>query len=160
MIRPKIIISEQDLHRLETMLEHQPKLTPTMQHLEDELARAEVVAPQDVPNNVVSMNTRALITIAPAKEPTEITLVYPHDFKGEKGQVNVVAPVGTAILGLAEGQEIEWPQPDGHMMKVKIEKIFSVHDKFHRTLILSGFCFLKIAKISLNSSFFPKPIKR
>ncbi|OLU48356.1 oxidoreductase, partial [Acinetobacter baumannii] len=25
--------------------------------------------------------------------------------------------------------------------------IFSVHDKFHRTLILSGFCLLKIAKI-------------
>ncbi|MFX4410421.1 SidA/IucD/PvdA family monooxygenase, partial [Acinetobacter baumannii] len=25
---------------------------------------------------------------------------------------------------------------------------FSVHDKFHRTLILSGFCLLKIAKIS------------
>ena len=38
--------------------------------------------------------------------------------------------------------------------------ILSVHDKFHRTLILSGFCLLKIAKISLNSSFFPKPIKR
>ena len=37
---------------------------------------------------------------------------------------------------------------------------YSVHDKFHRTLILSGFCLLKIAKISLNSSFFPKPIKR
>ncbi|WP_252718453.1 cold shock domain-containing protein, partial [Acinetobacter lwoffii] len=28
-------------------------------------------------------------------------------------------------------------------------KFFSVHDKFHRTLILSGFCLLKIAKISL-----------
>ena len=39
-------------------------------------------------------------------------------------------------------------------------KMVSVHDKFHRTLILSGFCLLKIAKISLNSSFFPKPIKR
>ncbi|CAM0627262.1 hypothetical protein MASRES_GEN12941_05025 [Acinetobacter baumannii] len=38
--------------------------------------------------------------------------------------------------------------------------LHSVHDKFHRTLILSGFCLLKIAKISLNSSFFPKPIKR
>ncbi|MGZ9940618.1 hypothetical protein ACXYS3_24780, partial [Escherichia coli] len=36
--------------------------------------------------------------------------------------------------------------------------LLSVHDKFHRTLILSGFCLLKIAKISLNSSFFPKPI--
>ncbi|RSF56820.1 MFS transporter, partial [Acinetobacter baumannii] len=28
-------------------------------------------------------------------------------------------------------------------------KFISVHDKFHRTLILSGFCLLKIAKISL-----------
>ena len=45
-------------------------------------------------------------------------------------------------------------------MPSKLAKIFSVHDKFHRTLILSGFCLLKIAKISLNSSFFPKPIKR
>ena len=37
---------------------------------------------------------------------------------------------------------------------------YSVHDKFHRTLILSGFCLLKIAKISLNSSFFFFFIKR
>lgn len=123
MAKPTIIISQQDLERLETMLEHQSKLTPTMQHLEDELARAQVVAPQDMPANVVTMNARVSITIAPANEPTTITLVYPHDFLGEKGQVNVLAPVGAAILGLAEGQEIEWPQPDGHLMKVKIEKV-------------------------------------
>lgn len=123
MDKPTIILSEQDLHRLETMLEHQSKLTPTMEHLEDELARAEVVAPQDVPSNVVTMNARVLVTIAPFPEPTEITLVYPHDFRGDKGQVNVLAPVGAAILGLAEGQEIEWPQPDGHITKVRIDKV-------------------------------------
>lgn len=123
MDKPTIILSEQDLHRLETMLEHQSKLTPTMEHLEDELARAEVVAPQDVPSNVVTMNARVLVTIAPFPEPTEIMLVYPHDFRGDKGQVNVLAPVGAAILGLAEGQEIEWPQPDGHIMKVRIDKV-------------------------------------
>ena len=123
MTKPSIILSEQDLPRLETMLEHQSKLTPTMEHLEDELARAQIVAPKDVPVNVVSMNAKVLVTIAPAIEPTEITLVYPHDFRGDKGQVNLLAPVGAAILGLAEGQEIEWPQPDGHTMKVKIEKV-------------------------------------
>lgn len=123
MAKPNIIISEQDLHRLETMLEHQSKLTITMQHLEEELARAEVVAPDAIPANVVTMNAKVLITIAPSTEATEITLVYPHDFRGDKGQVNVIAPVGAAILGLAEGQEIEWPQPDGHLMKVKIEKV-------------------------------------
>ena len=36
----------------------------------------------------------------------------------------------------------------------------SVHDKFHRALVLSGLFFLKIASTFLNSSFFPKPIKR
>ena len=121
--KPNIIISEQDLNRLETMLEHQTVLTPTMKHLEDELARAEVVEPQKVPSDVVTMNAKVLITVAPATESTEITLVYPHDFKGEKGQVNIIAPIGAAILGLSEGQDIEWPQPDGHMMKVKIEKV-------------------------------------
>ena len=121
--KPNIIISEQDLNRLETMLEHQTVLTSTMKHLEDELARAEVVEPQNIPTDVVTMNAKVLITIAPATESTEITLVYPHDFKGEKGQVNIIAPIGAAILGLSEGQDIEWPQPDGHMMKVKIEKV-------------------------------------
>lgn len=123
MNKPQIIISEQDLNRLETMLDHQMKLSPTMKHLEDELARADVVLPQDIPANVVTMNARVKITISPSTESTEITLVYPHDFKGEAGQVNVIAPIGTAILGLAEGQQIEWPQPDGQLMKVKIEKI-------------------------------------
>ncbi|MCJ8160459.1 nucleoside diphosphate kinase regulator [Acinetobacter zhairhuonensis] len=123
MDKPTIIVSAQDLNRLETMLEHQSKLTPTMEHLEDELARANVVAPQDVPANVVTMNARVLVIIAPETTATEITLVYPHDFRGDKGQVNVLAPVGAAILGLAEGQEIEWPQPDGHLMKVKIERV-------------------------------------
>lgn len=123
MDKPTIIVSEQDLNRLETMLEHQSKLTPTMEHLEEELARANVVAPQDVPANVVTMNARVLVTITPDTTATEITLVYPHDFRGDKGQVNVLAPVGAAILGLAEGQEIEWPQPDGHLMKVRIERV-------------------------------------
>ena len=41
-----------------------------------------------------------------------------------------------------------------------VVKGFSVHDKFHRALVLSGFFFLKIASTFLNSSFFPKPIKR
>ena len=121
--KPQIIISEQDLNRLETMLEHQQQLTPTMQHLEDELARATVVSPQDVPANVVSMNARVLITIGESAEPSEVVLVYQHDFKGEKNQVNVVAPIGAAILGLSEGQQIQWPQPDGHLMQVKIEKV-------------------------------------
>ncbi|MFX1824055.1 nucleoside diphosphate kinase regulator [Acinetobacter sp. AS5] len=123
MTKPNIILSEQDLQRLETMLENQSKLSETMIRLEDELARAEVVEPKEIASNIVTMHSRVLLTIAPSTETVEVTLVYPHEFKGEKGQVNVIAPIGAAILGLAEGQTIEWPQPDGHTMKVTIEKV-------------------------------------
>ncbi len=45
-------------------------------------------------------------------------------FVGDKGQVNVRRSGWRRNLGrLAEGQEIEWPQPDGHIMKVKIERV-------------------------------------
>ena len=46
--------------------------------------------------------------------------------------------------------------PQGGILLIQL----SVHDKFHRALVLSGFFFLKIASTFLNSSFFPKPIKR
>ncbi|MDG5684074.1 hypothetical protein N0Z46_14080, partial [Acinetobacter baumannii] len=38
---------------------------------------------------------------------------------------------------------------DFYHQAIETIKPDSVHDKFHRTLILSGFCLLKIAKISL-----------
>ncbi|MEZ2772529.1 nucleoside diphosphate kinase regulator [Acinetobacter pseudolwoffii] len=123
MNKTTIILSQQDLDRLETMLEHQTKLSETMIRLEDELARAEIVGPAEIASNIVTMHSRVLLTIAPSPEPVEVTLVYPHEFKGDKGQVNVIAPIGAAILGLAEGQTIEWPQPDGYTMKVTIEKV-------------------------------------
>ena len=42
----------------------------------------------------------------------------------------------------------------------RVVTLTSVHDKFHRALVLSGLFFLKIASTFLNSSFFQKPIKR
>ena len=49
-------------------------------------------------------------------------------------------------------EQFEEKQKEYLLIKEEFIKKNSVHDKFHRTLILSGFCLLKIAKISLNSS--------
>lgn len=68
--------------------------------------------------------------------------------------------------GLSKEDMIKWHQkfeemePEEHQKFLESLNITSVHDKFHRTLVLSGFFFLKIASTFLNSSFFPKPIKR
>ncbi len=57
--------------------------------------------------------------------------------------------------------QIYWKNSTTNQDKgLQVNDIVSVHDKFHRILVLSGFFFLKIASTFLNSSFFPKPIKR
>ncbi len=75
--------------------------------------------------------------------------------------VVVTQPLTSALREQLAQELLKISQPVGELQRpLEVTILFSVHDKFHRTLILSGFCLLKIAKISLNSSFFPKPIKR
>ncbi|SJN41201.1 Regulator of nucleoside diphosphate kinase [Vibrio casei] len=37
--------------------------------------------------------------------------------------VSILAPVGSALLGLSQGDEINWPKPDGGVIEVKIMDI-------------------------------------
>ena len=37
--------------------------------------------------------------------------------------ISILAPAGSAMLGLVEGDEIDWPMLDNKMMKIKVEEI-------------------------------------
>ena len=45
--------------------------------------------------------------------------MYPQDAGGE-GCVSVLAPVGTALLGLSVGQHIDWTGPNGKVLKLTL----------------------------------------
>ena len=53
----------------------------------------------------------------------EQNLVYPHDLAQQYNGVSVLTPIGSALLGMQEGHTIDWPQPNGQMMQVVIEKV-------------------------------------
>ena len=42
-----------------------------------------------------------------------MTLVYPPEADIDAGRISVPTPIGTALLGLAEGQSIDWTARDG-----------------------------------------------
>ena len=52
----------------------------------------------------------------------EITLVYPHEAEAASGRISVLAPLGTALLGYREGDEVEWLMPGG-MRRLRIESV-------------------------------------
>ena len=116
---PAIIITRPDLQRLERLLDSLEDFGPAAEALERELARAQVVAHDEVPSGVVTMNSRVHCREEGSGKDWHLTLVYPQDAGGE-GKVSVLAPVGCALLGLSVGQHIDWPSPSGKPLKLTL----------------------------------------
>jgi len=119
--RPPIVISTVDAERLERLVESLPRNAfMGKAELESELARAQVVEPQDIPPTVVTMNSSVRFKVESSKDEFELTLVYPKDADSSGKTISILAPIGSALLGLSQGDEIEWPKPGGGVLRVKI----------------------------------------
>src|SRR5690606_184214 len=111
-LRPSIVISSRDATRLEAILESpQWQNNPAAESLMAELARAEIVDDADLPADVVGMHSRVECVDEASGERHSLTLVYPHEADADAGRVSVLAPVGSALLGLSVGQSIDWDAP-------------------------------------------------
>lgn len=123
-LQPEIVLSELDVKRIERILSTlSPAELEKLMTLEDELERGNVVDPAAVPGNVVTMNSTVKFSVSSSQQTFCLTLVYPKDMTDDGKTISILAPAGSAMLGLLEGDEIEWPTPDGKAMKVKVEEI-------------------------------------
>jgi regulator of nucleoside diphosphate kinase len=133
---PKIILSSQDLDRIETLLDSlPPNVLAGQGALMAELNRADVVEPPDIPPTVVTMNSTVRFTIESTGEEFCLTLVYPKDMDGRIDRISVLAPIGSALLGLSVSDHIEWPTPGGGMIRVRIMEVLYQPERdgeFHR----------------------------
>ena len=82
-----------------------------------------MVEPQAIPPTVVTMNSTVRFKVLSTSQEFEMTLVYPKDVDGSGKTISILAPVGSALLGLSQGDEIEWPKPGGGVLQVRIESV-------------------------------------
>ncbi|WP_173862728.1 GreA/GreB family elongation factor, partial [Zoogloea sp. LCSB751] len=85
------VISNLDLDRIEQLLGNHP------QHLalQEELNRAEIRDPADMPPDVVTMNSTVRFKMQNSGNDFCLTLVYPKDVQGDESKISVLAPVGS-----------------------------------------------------------------
>jgi regulator of nucleoside diphosphate kinase len=118
--KPAITVSRLDLDRIEALLDRMtPAQAAVHAALREELDRATVLEPAEMPRNVVTMNSTVRFTDEAGGEPATMTLVYPNA-AGKPGTVSILAPVGSALLGLAKGKHIDWPTPDGRKRRLTV----------------------------------------
>ena len=138
MDRPDIYITEFDRTRLKAILESPSFQTGRdREHLADlanELEKAHVIKPEELPADVVTMNSKVRVRDMQSGETKDYTLVFPHQADISQDKISVLAPIGTALLGYRAGDTIELTVPDGKRV-LKVESVLyqpEASGDFHR----------------------------
>lgn len=91
--------------------------------LADELKRAEIVDSNQIPPDVITMNSRVLLHDLNTGERMELTLVLPAAADSNEKKISVLAPLGTAMLGCRVGDEFKWQVPSG-FRRLKVTRVY------------------------------------
>jgi regulator of nucleoside diphosphate kinase len=123
----KIYISEFDLKRLKELIKvaeqfGDKRVLRYLEELDEELDRAESMKPQEIPHDVITMNSTFRLRNADTDEEMVYTLVFPGEADSAKGKISILAPIGTAVLGCKIGDNIEWEVPAG-LKRFRVEGI-------------------------------------
>jgi len=97
-------------------------LTTSFEESNAKLWGAEIVEPDSVPPDVVTMRSRVRVLDMVSGHESTYTICYPVEANLDAGKLSVLAPIGTALLGYREGDVVEWPVPGG-VRVLKIEKL-------------------------------------
>lgn len=124
MRRPEIenrVLSELDHVRIEHLLARSGRHEDDLLHAL--LADADVVPPEEVPTDVVTMYTQ--VSVEDPKDGTRrrLAVCYPEDAEPNAGFVSVLSPVGTALLGRRRGETVEWTTPAGDVHSLRIVEL-------------------------------------
>ena len=120
-LTPEIKISSSDYERLNSVISRQPK-DQGINLLIDELDRAEILPINEMPPNVVRMNSEVTFTVSTTGKTFVARLAYPSE-TSSSDTISILSPVGSALLGLTVGQSIEWPLSNDRKTMVKIDKV-------------------------------------
>ena len=120
--RNSVYLTSQDFERLTRLLASEPKKENVLA-LQEEIENAVVVGQAEIPPDVVTMNSRVQFRDEESGDEESVTVVYPSSAEPAQGLVSVLAPVGSALLGLSAGDIVEWPVPRGRTRRLRITAI-------------------------------------
>jgi regulator of nucleoside diphosphate kinase len=122
----RIVMSEFDRRRLQSLLgllrARAGAAPDTLDLLEAEIERADVVRPEEIPPDVVTMNSEVELVDLDTHETLRLTIVFPGLADVAQRRISVLAPIGLALLGCRVGDEVALPTPS-RTRRIRIGRI-------------------------------------
>lgn len=87
-----------------------------------ELDAAEIVDPEAIPNNIVTMNSIVKVSFLHNGKQVQFQIVYPDQANLKEKKVSIFSPVATALIGYKVGDEVDWVVPTG-LTRIRIDEI-------------------------------------
>lgn len=124
MAERHIYVTGKDLIRLGRVvlaaINHEPDPEP-LRALDRELDRAKPVRAEEIPPDVVTMNSKLRMTDLQTGKQRMVTVVYPEE-ASDDDRVSILSPLGTALLGYRVGDEIQWETPTG-VLHLRVDEL-------------------------------------
>lgn len=83
------------------------------EELETELKKAKVIAKEELPEDVVRLNSTVVIKEEKEDKVMELTVVTPDKANIKQKLISIMSPIGTALIGFRKGQQVNWKVPSG-----------------------------------------------
>lgn len=126
MSKKLIYITDSDMKRLRELVKVARDFNQEderyLKDLEAELHKGKVVKSGDIPQDVITMNSKACLKDMDSNEDLVYWLVFPDDADSAQNKISVLTPIGTALLGYKVGDVIERTVPAG-LVKLKVQEI-------------------------------------
>ena len=126
MSKKLIYITDSDMKRLKELVkvarEFGKEDERYLKELEGELDIGKTVKSKEIPNDVITMNSKVCLRDIDTQKEMVYWLVFPDDADPDQDKISILAPIGTALLGYKVGDIIEWKVPAG-IVKLKVEEI-------------------------------------
>jgi regulator of nucleoside diphosphate kinase len=124
LYRPEIHIGESDYDLIAAFALRIERSDPELSRtIFDEIDRAQIHADKDLPAHVVAIGSEVEFVDERNGEVRRMTLVLPGEAEVEAGRISVMSPMGVGLIGLSEGQSIDWPYPDGRPRTLRIGSV-------------------------------------
>lgn len=125
MNAPPAILTLIDVERLGRILARaQASYFATgVQLLREKLERSPAIPAEQVPPNLVTMNSVVAYVDERTGVRSEVVMAYPNDTDPTRGRMSILSPVCASLLGLQVGQVVECPMSDGQLSPLRVVAI-------------------------------------
>ncbi len=110
--------------------ERQGMIAAQIKHLEDQIARAEVINPATITSEKVVFGATVKVLDLDEDKELTYTIVGSPEADSQLGRISVFSPIARALIGKYEEEEVEVPTPRGRrtleILEIRYEALEAV----------------------------------